>query len=190
MEIINKDEFNSKKEAIKEKILDGEVFIHPTDTIYGLGCNAQNKKAVDRLRAVKERPSNPFSVMAPNKEWIYENCVVPKEAEKWLKKLPGPYTFIFTLKDKKAIAESVNPGLDSVGVRIPDHWFHELAKELEVPLVTTSANLVGEPFMTSMENLDPKIKGRLNLIIYEGEKNGKPSQVIDFTGKEKKILRK
>jgi tRNA threonylcarbamoyl adenosine modification protein (Sua5/YciO/YrdC/YwlC family) len=190
MEILTKDDVSVRKNELSDEIQAGCIFIHPTDTIYGIGCNAADKKAVEKIRQIKARPKTPFSVMAPSIAWIHENCEVPKHAEKWLKKLPGPFTLIFTLKNKKVIASNVNPGLTSVGIRIPDHWFHEIVKELGVPIVTTSANVVGQEFMTSLDDLDPNIRGRLNFIFYEGEKKGKPSQVIDFTGKEEKVLRK
>ena len=66
--IIKKEDFNFSK--FKEKVLEGKVFVYPTDTIYGLGCDATNFKAVEKIRKLKEREENPFSVVAPSKEWI------------------------------------------------------------------------------------------------------------------------
>ena len=60
------------------------------------------------------------------------------------------YTLILKLKNKDAIADNVAPGLDTVGIRIPDHWFSMIANILNIPLITTSANIVGGDFMTSM----------------------------------------
>jgi len=190
MQVITKDELQIRKNELHRKILKGSLFIHPTDTIYGIGCNAKDRRAVAKVREIKQRPKTPFSVMVPSKEWIYKNCVVPKKAEQWLNKLPGPYTFIFTLKNKRAVVSNVNPRLNSIGVRIPDHWTHSIPEELGIPIITTSANIIGEEFMTSLENLDPKIKGRMNFILYEGEKRGRPSQIVDFTGKQKKIIKR
>ena len=119
------------------------------------------------------------------KEWIRKNCVINKEAEKWLDKLPGPYTLI--LKSKGGVAKNVAPGLDTIGVRIPRHWFSDLVRELNIPIVTTSANKVGEDFMTSLENLDDEIKNKIEFIIYEDEKNGRPSTIVDLTEKKAKI---
>ena len=59
---------------------------------------------------------------------------------------------ILKMKNKDALADNVAPGLDTVGIRIPDHWFSMIANILKIPLVTTSANVVGDNFMTSMEN--------------------------------------
>ena len=101
MRILNPDEFKMEKVSVIESILEGSVFIYPTDTIYGIGCNATNSDSVKKIRKLKGRLSNPFSVIAPSVEWIKENCVVAKDGEEWLKKLRGPYTLIFKLKNRK-----------------------------------------------------------------------------------------
>lgn len=182
-----KAEFELKTDAIVDKIHQGNIFIHPTDTIYGLGCDATNSEAIKKLREMKERYNRPFSVMVPNKTWIRENCVVDEHIVEWITKLPGSYTLILKLKNKNAIAKEVNNGIDTIGVRIIDHWFQKACEVLGKPIVTTSANLVGSEFMISLENLDPKIKGKTDFIIYEGEKQGKPSTIVNLTKKPEDI---
>ena len=166
---------------LSRKIKSGAVFIHPTDTIYGLGCDATNSEAVNKIRELKDRPSQPFSVIAPSVDWIRKHCEINKEADSWLKKLPGPYTLILNLKDQNNIAPEVNDGLKTLGIRIPEHWFTSHAQKLDVPIVSTSSNRTGGDFMTSMDNLDSDIGEGVDFIIYEGEKNGRPSQIIDLT---------
>ena len=95
MRILNFDELKMEKQEIIDSITRGSLFIHPTDTIYGIGCNAQNSNSVKKIRKLKARSANPFSIIAPSFEWINENCIITKQAEEWLKKLPGPYTLIF-----------------------------------------------------------------------------------------------
>ncbi len=185
MKILTKEEVDVNKEIILEVIKNGTVFIHPTDTIYGIGCNALDEECVDEVREIKGRPEAPFSVIAPSKDWIRKNCVVSKEAEKWLEKLPGPYTLILKAKDN--VAENVAPGLDTLGVRMPDHWFSKIVEELGIPVVTTSANKVGEDFMTSLENIDDDIRAGTEFIVYEGEKHGRPSKIVDLTMGEIKV---
>ena len=150
MQIITKEELRLRIEEIRDKIHKGAVFIYPTDTIYGIGCDATNSDAVKRVREIKERQEVPFSVIAPSIEWIQENCEITKEAEKWLKELPGPLTLIMKLKNKDCIAKEVNPGLDSLGVRMPDHWINSLVNTIGTPIVTTSVNRVDKPFMIDM----------------------------------------
>ena len=126
----------------------------------------------------------PFSIIAPSKDWIRENCVVTEEGEKWIERLPGPYTLIFKQKNHDCVAHNLAPGLETIGVRIPKHWISNFVKLTGVPIVTTSANVTGDDFMVSLKNLNIDIKNSVDLIIYEGEKKGKPSSIIDLT-KEK-----
>ncbi|MEK6828394.1 MAG: L-threonylcarbamoyladenylate synthase [Nanoarchaeota archaeon] len=180
MRILNFEELNLEKQSIIDSIINGAVFIHPTDTIYGIGCNAELSSAVRKVRQLKARSSNPFSVIAPSLEWINKNCVVTKEAEEWLEKLPGPYTLILKLKNN-CVAKEVNPSLNTLGIRIPNHWIRNLVSEAEIPVVTTSVNRANEDYMTSLEDLDPAIKGGIDFVLYEGKKESKPSKIIDLT---------
>jgi L-threonylcarbamoyladenylate synthase len=186
MGMVTADEFKLKKEKFLKKIEGGEVFIHPTDTIYGIGCDATNDEAVERVRKIKQREEMPFSVIAPSKKWIYDNCDVKSNAFKWIEKLPGPYTLIFKLINKEAVSKHVNCGWGTIGVRIPKHWFSEVIAELGFPVVSTSANIAGEAFMTSIDDLDSKI--RVDFIIYEGEKKGKPSTIINLVEEKEEII--
>ena len=185
MEIINKDELRIRKEEIKQRILKGEIFIYPTDTIYGLGCNGILQSSVEKIRELKGRPKAPFSVIPPSVDWVLKNCEVTKEGEKHLKKLPGPLTLVFKCIDEKCIANAINPDVDTIGVRVPMHWFTVFLKEVGIPIVTTSANVVGNRFMTSLEDLDPEIKKGISFVIYEGPKKGKPSTIVNLTEKKR-----
>ena len=188
MRILNVDEFKLEKRSIMEEIVDGAIFIYPTDTIYGIGCNAQNSESVKKIRNLKGRAKNPFSVISPSTDWVRENCIVTKEGESWLKKLPGPYTLIFKTK-KECVAKEVNPGLKTLGIRIPKHWISAAVAESGIPVVTTSVNKSNEDYMTSLEDIDSSISSGVDFIIYEGEKEGKPSKLVDLTGTVKIIER-
>ncbi len=181
MRILTKEECDIENGFISERILKGSIFINPTDTIYGLGCNALREKSVRKIREIKERYENPFSVIAPSKEWILENCYVDKKGKELIDRLPGPVTLILKLKNKDCIVKEVNNGLDTLGVRIPAHWFSGFMKWLGVPIITTSVNKAGNDFMTSLEDLDENIQGSVDFVIYEGEKKGRPSKIIDLT---------
>lgn len=188
MRILNFEELNLEKQSITDAIVNGAVFIHPTDTIYGIGCNAELSSAVKKVRKIKARASSPFSVIAPSMEWIRKNCIVSKDGEEWLGKLPGPYTLILKLKGS-CVAKEVNPGLKSLGIRIPNHWIRKIAAETGVPIVTTSVNKSSEDYMTSLEDLDPEIKGSIDFALYEGKKDGRPSKIIDLTQEARIIER-
>ena len=189
MRILNFEELNLEKQSIVDSIINGAVFIHPTDTIYGIGCNAELSKAVKKVRQLKGRSTNPFSVIAPSFDWIKENCIITKEAGEWLEKLPGPYTLIFKLKNRNCIAKEVNPGLKTLGVRIPNHWIRKIVAEADVPVVTTSVNKANEDYMTSLEDLDSSIKSGIDFALYEGRKEGKPSKLVDLAEEVRVIER-
>ncbi len=185
----NFDEYNLEKPSILKRIQEGNIYIHPTDTIYGLGCDATNEASVKTIRAAKEQHKMPFSVIAPSKDWIRQHCDVDEKGEEWLGKLPGPYTLIFKLKTKDIIAPSTNMKTGTLGVRMPKHWFSEAAKLLNLPLITTSVNKVGRTFMTDLAKIDPDIKKKVDFAIYEGEKPGRASTVVNLAGEIKIIER-
>ncbi|MAG60596.1 threonylcarbamoyl-AMP synthase [archaeon] len=180
MEILTKREFTIRKRELARKILEGAIFIYPTDTIYGIGCNALNTAAIQKIRKIKQRPTSPFSVWAPNKEWIQETCNTSDElAIEYLEKLPGPYTLILQLKENHKLPKVIFPGKKSLGVRIPDHYLSSFFQELDVPIITTSVNKAGERFMTSLETLNQEIQTQVHFIIYDGEIMNKPSKIIN-----------
>ena len=184
--MLSKPEFlNSKGKYIKQ-ISQGAVFIYPTDTIYGLGCDATNKKAVQRLRKLKNKNVMPLSVIAPSKQWIIDNCEYKQE---WLDKLPGPYTLIMKLKNAKCVATEVPLGRETLGVRIPDHWISGVVQLTGKPLVTTSANITGQNYMEKIDDLPSQLQ-HVDFIIYEGKSNGKPSALVDLTEKKPRIIKR
>ncbi|MEM4755948.1 MAG: Sua5/YciO/YrdC/YwlC family protein [Candidatus Woesearchaeota archaeon] len=189
MQIITKDELFLKKEYYKHLILDRRLlFIHPTDTIYGLGCNAEDPFAVDQVRQLKEHMHLPFSVIAPSKFWILRHCELNALERGWLEKLPGPYTLILRLKTTTAVAPDVNLGLPTLGVRIPDHWFREFVEYVGVPIVTTSANRAGDNYMRTLDDLHPSFKRSVSFIIYDGELQGRPSLLVKAMEEQEQVL--
>ena len=138
MKLFTEATAKSNLEEIKKRILSGEIFIYPTDTIYGLGCDATNAKAVQKIRDLKKRGAVPFSVISPGVDWIKEHCVIKDFANEWLDKLPGPYTLVFELRPQKKLPKEVNANGKTLGVRIPNHWIAEIVKEIGKPIITTS----------------------------------------------------
>jgi len=184
MQIYNKEQALKNKKQLLEKIAVGAVFIYPTDTIYGIGCDATNPAAVKIIRDLKQSDNKPFSVIASGFEWISNNCKLSAIAKKWLLKLPGPYTLILPLKNLNAVCSATVNGLNSVGVRIPKHWISKFVQDLGKPIVTTSVNISGEQNAMNLEQLQ---KFAVDFIIYEGEKAGKPSIVVDLRSGERRL---
>jgi L-threonylcarbamoyladenylate synthase len=189
METYSKRDYEKRRQQIVEQIKKGAVFIYPTDTIYGIGCDATNEKAVARIRRIKGNNTRPFSVMAPDIDWIQDNCDIDSKEEEWLAKLPGPYTLVLILKNQKAVAENVSKS-ESLGVRMPAHWAAELSRLARVPIVSTSANLSGGMYMTSLEDLNEEVRKSVDFIIDVGEVSGRPSTVVDLTESELKVIKR
>jgi L-threonylcarbamoyladenylate synthase len=189
MEVKKKEDFLARKEFFISEILKGKVFIYPTDTIYGIGCDATNSDAVKKIRLAKKRNEKPFSVIAPSKEWVVKNCFINENASKWLMKLPGAYTLILELSNWKAVVKEVNDGQDSLGVRIPNNWFSKFIKESGVPFVTTSVNLTGEKCLRDFGDLKEEIKEHVDYFVDDGIIDGKPSVIVNLIGKERIIKR-
>ncbi|MBS3136786.1 Sua5/YciO/YrdC/YwlC family protein [Candidatus Woesearchaeota archaeon] len=190
MRSLTKEEFFMLFDEMKIEIEDGAIFIHPTDTTYGIGCDATNKHTVMKIRDIKSKHIGPFPVIAPSKKWILDNCIIGENSLKWLGKLPGPYTLILRLKNKSCIAKNVNFGLDSLAVRIPDNWFSEAVTKIGKPILSTIANKSGTNFMTCLENLESEIEEEVSFILYEGEKTGRPSTLVDLTGDDAVITKR
>ncbi len=174
------------KEYIEKnpEILDSlkkSIFIYPTDTIYGLGCDANNEELVAKIREIKKRPDTPFSIAVPNKDFILKNCILSDH--KCLDELPGPVTLILPIK-KPFVAKNVSPDGKSIGVRMFSNWFQDIISEMGVPIVTTSANVHRKPFMTSIASLDLDVKKQVDFIIDDGELNGRPSRLINLFNSE------
>ena len=158
-----------------DDIKHGAVFIYPTDTIYGLGCDATNAGSVKVIKDLKYRDKDkPISIIAPSVGWIKENCVVDDELiEKYL---PGPYTLILKKRDKDFMKD-ISP-TDSLGIRIPDCEFTELVEKAGVPFITTSVNFQGEPFAVRISDIDHKIIDAVDIVIGVGELDGRPSTLV------------
>ncbi len=179
MEIFTKTELTLRYDEIITKIKQGAIFIYPTDTIYGIGCIATDGAAVQKIRAIKQRPDTPFSIWVPSIEWVTKNCLLTTESTSALQNLPGPYTIILQLKNNKSVSPAIHPYTNTIGIRLPTHWFHKIVEKINIPLVTTSANKHNEPFMTSLENLDKSIENQIDFLIYEGPKEARPSKIIN-----------
>jgi L-threonylcarbamoyladenylate synthase len=178
MIILNKEETLQRKDEIISAIKAGMIFIYPTDTIYGIGCDATNEDAVQKIREIKQRDQKPVLVIAPSKNWINANLFVP-EMDK-LDLLPGPYSLILKVKQKGFVAPSVSFD-ETLGVRIPNNWFTEIVSEAGIPFVTTSVNITGQKNMESLEDLSEDFLNQVDYVIYEGPNHGKQSTRIDLT---------
>lgn len=181
----NQNEVDRKviDEAVKV-LADGGVILYPTDTVYGLGANIFNRKAVKKVYNIKKRSYlKPVSLLVSSKDAI---PLVSKASLNQLnfidKYLPGPYTFI--LKKSKIVPRHLTSGSVNVGVRVPKS---EIACSLAkiFPITTTSANLSNKDTLDTPEEILKQLGCEVDLIIDVGPlKSGNPSTIIDLTGEE------
>lgn len=173
-----------KTTELKNAILSGKLFIYPTDTIYGLGCDATNIKSVAKIKKIKKRDKDkPLSVIAPSISWIKENCIIEPDLN-LDKYLPGAYTIVLKKKNKDFLNQVSS--LETIGIRIPDCEFTKQIQKANVPFITTSVNLSGEKPAVKISEISKNIKNKADFIIKaedESKLSGKPSALI-INGKE------
>ena len=151
-----------------------QIFIYPTDTIYGIGCDAENENLVEKIRNIKGRDAKPFSVIAPSFEWILQNCETTEQD--LIKYLPGAYTLILKKKDKNFLKHISDN--EYLGVRIPAHEFTKILQMTGKPIVTTSVNFSGEKPANKLNEIDEEIKNQVDLIIDDGALSGEVSKTV------------
>ena len=159
-------------ERATDVILSGGTCIFPTDTVYGLGANALDDSAVDKLFEIKGRDKNKqISVLIADYEDILKIAEIPtrKEGKLMEKFWPGPLTII--LKRKENIANSAAAGGDTIGVRMPDSDIaRNLIREVGLPLATTSVNMSGNKPAISINDIDEEVADKVDFIL-EGEES-------------------
>jgi len=166
------------------------IFVYPTDTIYGLGCDIFDKRAFEKLVMAKNRPQDKkFSIIVSDLKMLRQYAVITKKQETLLKKyLPGPVTFILKASDK--LPKYLTNEFGTVGIRIPRNRLSiELVKALNHPIITTSFNLGGAPVITDPSKTPKVLQKLIDVILDAGEIGDLGSTIVDLTGKKPIILR-
>ena len=169
----------------KKAIQNGKIVIYPTDTVWGMGCDPFNQKAVDELFRIKGKKRNGLSIMLNNVNLIYDFCEVNKKAKKIVDEfLPGPITLI--LKSKKDFAKGVTRN-GNIAIRIP---LNKTALDLAAnqPIITTSVNLHGEKIARNLDEAKEKFGSNCHYLDGE-EPKGIESTIIDLTENKPEITR-
>jgi L-threonylcarbamoyladenylate synthase len=173
----------------------GGLVIFPTETVYGVGADATNRQAIEKLNSYKKRPlGKPYSIAVANQKMAEEYAVLNEAAKNLYKEfLPGPVTVVSQGKHK--VASGVESEIGTIGIRIPAYpLVLEIIQKLGVPITATSANASYQkrPHTVSdiLDNISQKQKGLIDLIIDVGQlPKNEPSTVIDTTLDEPAVLR-
>ena len=181
-------------ERIAEMLQKDGVIAYPTDTLFGLGCLASRKKAVERILSIKGRDAKkPMSILCADFEML---CRYTRHLDtptfRILKHMfPGPYTALLAAsREVPRALQSKGKAHPVVGLRIPDHPFClELSKLLGEPIITTSCNLSSLPTMNSSWEIEEELGHALDMVIDCGQPLGIGSTIIDLTGEEPLLVR-
>lgn len=167
----------------------GEVIAYPTDTVYGLGCDLMNKRAIDRLYEIKgiDR-SHQLAFICNDLSDIARYAIVENHHYRVLKRyLPGPYCFI--LLSTREVPKLVQSKKKTVGIRVPDHAVvRALAKELGRPIISTTAQRTGEDPHVDAREIDVAFPG-LGLVLDAGGGGVVPTTVIDLVKVPPEVVR-
>ena len=176
---------------IIKTLKDGKLVIMPTDTIYGIIGDATNEDVINKVYEVKERPHDkPLLILVSNLSMLHELVTeIPKETEKIINKFwPGPLTILFKKSSKVSDALTANSAL--VAIRMPnDKRLLNIMNHLNRPLISTSANISSHDAITNPNQLEEKMKEKIDLIVDEGTVNNEASTLITIVNGKIEILR-
>ena len=182
----------NKIENAKKLLRSGELVIFPTETVYGLGGNANDKKAIKRIYNIKKRPANnPIICHFESLNEIKKNFHLSKLEEILAKKLwPGPITLILRKKAKSKISQLVSNKSSYIGCRIPKNKIAlQLLKNLNFPVAAPSANFSERTSVTKFEDLDKNLIKKIFTIKGKQSKLGLESTVIKVKKNSIEVLR-
>jgi L-threonylcarbamoyladenylate synthase len=187
----------AKKENLKfaaECLREGKVLVFPTDTVYGLICDATNEKAVERIFEIKQREKEkPLGVFVKDMAEVKKIAAINDNQKGFLKdNWPGAVTVI--LQAKKSALSGLITQKGTMGLRIPDYRLLALIlKEFKGPIAQTSANISGRPATTKIKEVLEQFEAaeiQPDVVINAGDlPENKPSKVVDFSENKQKILR-
>ncbi len=169
---------------------EGGIVIYPTDTVYGIGCDLFNKRAIEKIYEIKQRSKKqPFSIICADLKDISNYASVSNYAYKIMRRLlPGPYTFI--LEASRLVPKILLPKRKAVGIRVPDNTVClALVRELGHPIISTSVTIGEDEVMSDPIDMEEKFKHRIDMVIDGGVIVPEESSVISFIGEAPEVIR-
>jgi len=191
--ILHTNPINPQKRHIQrvvEALTEGNLVSYPTDTTYGIGCDLLNKRAIEKIYALKKRDRRkPVSILCSDLKELSQYGVISNSAYRILRRLlPGPYTFI--LPATPLVPKVMLTPQKMVGARIPDcRIVGDMVEGLGRPLISTSATAEDGAILNDPEDIEKRFRGRIDIVIAEACP-GEPSSIIDLTGDEPVLIRR
>ncbi len=194
---VNPENLRESEEAIVEAakvMLGGGVVVFPTDTVYGLGCDATNEDVIKKIFKIKNRQDDkPLSAIVRDVAMAKKVAFADRRLERALNLIwPGPITVILWRRHK--LPDILTAGKETISLRVPDYKLtHLLSENMGRPYVATSANLSNEPATTKISQVlkyFDKNYLKPDLVLDAGDlKFSEPSTVLDLTTAKPKIVR-
>jgi L-threonylcarbamoyladenylate synthase len=187
-------DINTEIHNTYEVIKNGGIILYPTDTVWGIGCDATNAEAVKKIYALKQREESKSMIVLMNGEKMMYNVFkeIPEVAWQILDLSEKPTTLI--LDNPKNIAPNIIADDNTLGVRLVKEPFcYKLMERMKKPLVSTSANISGMPTPKSFKEISPEILNGVDYVVnlYHEKICDKPSTIIKLTNDNQvKIIRK
>ncbi len=175
---------------VVDLIKKGGIVAYPTDTFYGIGCDIMNKKAIEKVYAIKQRNKNkPFSFICPDLKDISKYAKVSNMAYRNMKRLlPGQYTFI--LSGSKQVPKMMLTKRRTAGIRVPNNNIAlALVSLLGNPILSTSASRPEGEIFEDPSLLHDHFGKNLDAVIDGGPVAGKPSSVVSLIDDIPEIIR-
>lgn len=183
--------FQHDIDACLETLEKGGLILYPTDTIWGIGCDATNETAIEKIFTLKQRPDHkPMVILVADEREILQYVTQPElQVFDYIKGVSKPITVIY--EGGVGLADAVLGDDGSVAIRISsDSFCKHLIKRFRKPLVSTSANLSGYPAPQSFQDIDPLIKEGVDYVVryrQADESYYKPSSVVRW-GKNGELI--
>lgn len=187
-------DINSEVHNAYEVIKNGGIILYPTDTVWGIGCDATNAEAVAKIYKLKQRAETQSMIVLMNSEKMMYNVFkdIPEVAWQIMDLSEKPTTLI--LDDARNVAPNIIAADKSLGVRLVKEPFcYKLMERMKKPLVSTSANISGQPTPQSFKDISPEIINGVDYVVKlnQDKVNGKSSTIIKLTkDSQVKVIRK
>ena len=194
MQQVKESDLRREVDEAVRVLREGGIILYPTDTVWGLGCDATNAEAVDRIYRLKR---------SENKKSMLVLCASADMVVRYVNRAPGiafevmematsPLTLI--LPGATGVAANLIPDEGTLGIRVPDHEFcRRMLRALQRPVVSTSANISGEVTPTVLQEVSREIIDGVDFVVnprFEGKPTRKASSIIAFgEGGEVRIIR-
>lgn len=194
MQQVKESDLRREVDEAVRVLREGGIILYPTDTVWGLGCDATNAEAVDRIYRLKR---------SENKKSMLVLCASADMVARYVNRAPGiafevmematsPLTLI--LPGATGVAANLIPDEGTLGIRVPDHEFcRRMLRALQRPVVSTSANISGEATPAGLQEVSREIIDGVDFVVnprFEGKPTRKASSIIAFgEGGEVRIIR-